>query len=63
MRWKETLRYVHHPGGLLFDQDFDGNMVKLDVEGARRKRYQRRQFALIDSPGYRRSRFRPFSAA
>ncbi|MCY4587981.1 MAG: hypothetical protein OXB98_18260 [Bryobacterales bacterium] len=53
MRWKETLRYVHHPGGLLFDQDFDGYMVKLDVEEARRKRYQRRQFALIDSPGHR----------
>ena len=49
--------------GLLFDQDFNRFILKLDAEEAGRKRYRHRQFALMDNPGHRRSRFRPFSAA
>lgn len=50
-------------GGLLFDKDFDGFVVNLGSEKAGRGRYQRRQVALVDSPGHRRSRSRSPSAA
>ena len=63
MRSNETLRYAPRPNGLLFDQDFDEYMLKLDAEEAGRKRYRHRQFALMDYPGHLRSRFRPFSVS